>query len=89
MVGRATSGRLATHPGEEPGPTIEPAPAERTMFTLPDMARRFGCSTATIRRWWEHRKIPCPLKIGGSLRWDSTELEVWIAARLERLPNGS
>ncbi len=84
------SGRLPIHPGEEKSPNVEDvSSSHRTMYSLPDMACRFGVSTATIRRWWEHSKIPSPLKIGGSLRWDSEELEQWIAelSREKKPPN--
>ncbi len=90
MAGR--SGRLPIHPMVELSPNVEDVVddcRQRTMHSLPQMARRFGCSTATIRRWWEHSKIPSPLKIGGNLRWDSEELEQWITEypREKKPPN--
>ena len=78
MVGSAQSGRLPYHPAEK-------LAYGRRWLDIRDMAELLNVSTSTIRRWWERGAIPSPLQAGGSgcaLRWDSAQIEAFIAEQL-------
>ena len=40
----------------------------------------YGVSIPTIWRWLKENRIPKPIKIGGSTRWLSTEVENFISS---------
>lgn len=42
------------------------------------VAALFKVSTRTIRHWWYEGKIPAPLKINRTIRWDAAKIESFI-----------
>ena len=40
-----------------------------------------GASGRAWRRWNAAGLVPTPVRIGGSVRWDVSELRLWITAR--------
>jgi len=55
--------------------------AERLDFKLlraAEVAEMVGCSASTIWRWTSEREFPQPIRLGGSTRWVSTEVEQHI-----------
>lgn len=41
------------------------------------LAQRYDVSRATIWRWVREGNLPKPVKINGSTRWSSDDLEKW------------
>ena len=54
---------------------------------MPEVARALGLSTRTVRRLWQTGKLPAPIRLGGSLRWDMAALREWLAKGAPAMPN--
>jgi predicted DNA-binding transcriptional regulator AlpA len=58
------------------------------LMTVADVARRRGCSVATV---WRHVKagiLPPPIKLGGLTRWVPEEVEAAIARAMAARDRG-
>ena len=51
-----------------------------TVESAKSLGLRLGLSKRQIFRLKSSGKLPAPVKIGGSIRWVSTEIERWILA---------
>ena len=58
------------------------------LLTLPQVARRVGFSTHTIKKWVKHHlaRFPQPLRIGPHRlwRWREVDIERWIDGQESR-----
>ena len=50
------------------------------LLTVNDVAKRMKLSTRSIWRLVDAGSIVSPNKIGGSIRWRSTDLNLWLAS---------
>lgn len=48
------------------------------MLTVDDVAKLLVCSTKTIYRLTEQKRIPQPVRIGRMIRWPRSSIEYWI-----------
>jgi excisionase family DNA binding protein len=48
-----------------------------------EVAELFGVSTGTLRSWRERGDGPAFLKVGKLVKYEKTDLEVWLAATNE------
>lgn len=48
------------------------------LWTIADVARYFGVTIKTVRRWIMLGMIPQPSRIGGSLRWKPAEIQDFV-----------
>jgi excisionase family DNA binding protein len=51
------------------------------------LARRFGVNRSTIRRWVDKDLLPRPLRLGGKVLFQRTEVEAVIRARIQARSN--
>lgn len=49
----------------------------RSLLSVNDLAKRWGCSTRHIRRMADAGRIPQPLKLGNLIRWSVAQIERW------------
>jgi len=52
---------------------------EAVLLTPEDLAKMLKVSERTLWRLLSARKIPAPVRIGGSTRWRLAEVQEWIA----------
>lgn len=57
--------------------TEQPLASEAKMLTVRQVAEVLNCGESTVRERDRKGLIPKPVKLGGSLRWDGDELDVW------------
>lgn len=50
------------------------------LLTIEDVARMLSVSTRTVRRLRQEGRIPQPLIVGRSVRWNRETLMQWIGA---------
>lgn len=50
---------------------------EKKYFTVKEIAEYTGISAATIYKWSKQERMPS-LKIGGAVRFDIREIELWL-----------
>jgi len=60
-----------------------PVNSEKRWLRYPELAERFGVCERTIRRGVDEGKLPRPVRIRGSVRFDSVEVETALKARKE------
>jgi len=53
---------------------------EKRLGTVKDVAARLGVSDRAIWKWNAVEKLPAPIRLGRSVRWDLDDLERWIDA---------
>ena len=51
------------------------------LLTVNDVAKRMKLSTRSVWRLVEAGSIVSPIKIGGSIRWRSTDFNYWLASK--------
>jgi predicted DNA-binding transcriptional regulator AlpA len=51
----------------------------RTMLSVTDLAKRWGCSERHVRRMADSGRCPRPFKFGSLLRWPLRPIEQWEA----------
>ena len=51
------------------------------LLTVNDVAKRMKLSTRSVWRLVEAGSIVSPIKIGGSIRWRSTDFNHWLASK--------
>jgi len=51
------------------------------LLTVNDVAKRMKLSTRSIWRLVDAGSIVSPIKIGGSIRWRSTDFNYWLASQ--------
>ena len=61
-------------------PPASDAPSVRHMVDAQGVARLLGCSARTVLRLADAGRIPWGVKLGGLRRWDSQEIQEFIAA---------
>ena len=49
------------------------------LLTAKELARRLSLAERTIWRHADSGRIPRPVKIGGSVRWNRKMIEEWVA----------
>jgi len=49
----------------------------RTMLSVTDLAKRWGCSERHIRRMADAGRCPRPIKLGSLLKWPLPGIEQW------------
>jgi len=54
-------------------------PSEPLLIPAEELARLLQVSTRTLWRQLSARRIPKPVRIGGSVRWRLEEVRTWIA----------
>lgn len=47
-------------------------------LSMRDLAQQLSVDPSTIKRWVSRGEMPAPIKVGGSLRWRSRELQSWV-----------
>jgi excisionase family DNA binding protein len=53
--------------------------ADRSSWlTAKDLARSFQVSVRTIRRWCRQGRLPAPVRISGTVRWNPTVVQEWL-----------
>lgn len=52
---------------------------DRKLLTVDELAKRLACSSRAIWKWAAMGRLPAPVRIGRSVRWDSTVIDSWIA----------
>jgi excisionase family DNA binding protein len=59
-----------------------PAPSEipSVLVSARTFAKRLGVSVRTLWRLRSSGKLPQPVRLGGTIRWRSAELDAWIEA---------
>ena len=57
-------------------PTMDSNGQDRPDATVGDVAKHFGISTRTVRRWLKSTDIP-HRKVGGTLRFNLQEVDEW------------
>ncbi len=50
-----------------------------SLLTAREVANLFRVSRSLIYQWAKDGRIPEPLRLGGSLRWDRAALLAWLA----------
>ena len=50
------------------------------LLTVNDVAKRMKLSTRSVWRLVDSGSIVLPIKIGGSIRWRSTDFNLWLAS---------
>lgn len=50
------------------------------LLTIRELAELCGLSTRTIFRLVDSGKVPQPIRLGKAIRWNSEEVEKWIAS---------
>ena len=55
--------------------------ADDFLISGEQLAGRLGISKRTLWRLDASGKLPLPVRIGGSVRWSSEEITLWIKAR--------
>ncbi len=53
---------------------------DKRLGTVKDVSDRLGVSERAIWKWNSMGKLPEPIRLGRSVRWDLDELERWIDA---------
>jgi prophage regulatory protein len=64
-------------------PTLDLMQAVREqsrMLTVQQVAKLLGISSRSVYRLSDAGRMPRPLRLGGSVRWDRTVIESWIAS---------
>jgi predicted DNA-binding transcriptional regulator AlpA len=56
-----------------------PSPPARRLIDAKEVGRTLGCSWRTVYRLADAGLMPWGVKLGGLRRWDSQEIEVFIA----------
>ena len=51
------------------------------LLTVNDVAKRMKLSTRSIWRLVDAGSIVSPIRIGGSIRWRSTDFNLWLASQ--------
>ena len=69
--------------------TLQERPRKRRLGTVDDVAQELSLSTRQIYRLSEAGKMPPPMKIGGSNRWDMDAISQWISSRCPRIQEGT
>lgn len=59
------------------------AGTESEYLTIQQLAEKFQVSVGCIRSWRLRGEGPPAIKLGNSLRWDSTEVDRWVDAQRE------
>lgn len=49
----------------------------RTMLSVTDLAKRWGCSERHVRRMADSGRCPRPIKFGSLLKWPLKGIEKW------------
>ncbi len=49
----------------------------RTMLSVADLAKRWGCSERHVRRMADAGRCPRPIKFGSLLKWPVAGIEQW------------
>lgn len=68
------------HDATEPGSDGGQAAAKAFAVGTKTLAEMLGVSTRHVQRMDAAGKLPCPLRLGRSVRWSVAELDHWIAA---------
>jgi len=50
----------------------------RPLLTVSGLAKQLNLAVRTIHRLHANKRIPKPLRIGGSIRWNPDTIEAWI-----------
>lgn len=58
----------------------DPDPATPVLLSVGNVAGLLNCSKQHVRRLADAGRMPRPMKLGGLVRWNRTEIEKWIAA---------
>ena len=53
---------------------------DKLLVSARELAALFGVDKCTIWTWHSGGKIPMPVKIGGTTRWQIAEVKAWLAA---------
>ncbi|MCA9028777.1 MAG: helix-turn-helix domain-containing protein [Planctomycetaceae bacterium] len=51
-----------------------------SLLSVKDFAKLMQVSTRTIWRLLSSRKLPQPIRVGGSVRWRRDDVEAWLLA---------
>ena len=60
-------------------PNEKNLPSEALMLTVSGVAALLDCSTKTVYRLADRRRIPRPVRLGKLMRWPRPAFEKWIA----------
>lgn len=55
-----------------------------TLVDVRVVAAMLSCSERNVRRLYEFRLMPAPVKVGGMVRWNRETIEGWIRAGCPR-----
>jgi len=62
-------------------PTVRLADAP-DLLTARDLAGLFSVHIRTVRRWQAEGKLPRPVKIGRVVRWQKSDLQMFLALQI-------
>ena len=63
-----------------------PSKAESLFVDSPELARMFGVSLGTIKRWSRNGDMPKGRRVGPRLlKWDRAEIQTWMDAGCPRV----
>ena len=65
--------------GLESGVAVE-CPNDAALICAESLARMLDVSVRTLWRLRNSGKLPLPIKLGGSVRWRTSEILAWVAA---------
>jgi excisionase family DNA binding protein len=69
--------RLANHGNGQT--EVQDVESKRLLISAEHLARLLDISVRTLWRLRSAGKLPDPIRIGGSVRWNAQEIDEWIA----------
>ncbi len=57
---------------------------EKQLLGVREVATYLGLSTASVWRHVKRKNLPAPIRIGGSTRWNRSDLESFLEAKTQR-----
>lgn len=79
-----TRERSSFEAGTHAPDTVNIQTTVESLMTVDTLAKRLAFSRSTLYRLLDAGKVPQPLRIGRSLRWDGRVIEDWLASGCPR-----
>jgi prophage regulatory protein len=62
---------------------------EKRLLGVDDVARLLGVSSRHVYRLADGGRMPRPVKLGGSVRWDRQAIELWLEKGCPQVEKGA